>query len=102
MRGTMAMVKATVDIRDELLSQARAQAATERTMPRRTKRRPPRCQYRAIRKNTLTGDLGFYQCGGAGTNRYQMCSEPGKHPEPPNDVGKDGWLIEQNGWTRDH
>lgn len=31
MRGTMIMVKATVDIRDELLAQARAQAARERT-----------------------------------------------------------------------
>ena len=31
MRGTMIMVKATVDIRDELLTQARTQAARERT-----------------------------------------------------------------------
>ena len=31
MHGTMIVVKATVDIRDELLNQARAQAARERT-----------------------------------------------------------------------
>lgn len=31
MRGTIIEVKATVDIRDELLAQARAQAARERT-----------------------------------------------------------------------
>ena len=31
MHGTMIVVKATVDIRDELLDQARAQAARERT-----------------------------------------------------------------------
>ena len=42
------------------------------------KRPPPRCQYRAIVHNKLTGDTGSFQCGGAGTNRYEMCSDPGK------------------------
>ena len=65
----------------------------------RKRRSPPRCQYTTIVHNELTGDTGSFQCGGAGTNRYQMCSEPGKHRKPPSEVGDDGCPVEARGWT---
>ena len=65
----------------------------------RRKRLPPRCQYGVWWDNQLTGQSGFFQCGGAGTSRPHTCSEPGKHPPPPGEVGEDGWPVPTRGWT---
>ena len=67
-------------------------------MGRRRRRLPPRCQYGVTVHNELTGESGWFQCGGAGTNRSQMCSEISEH-KPPDEIGKDGWPIEAGGWT---
>ena len=68
-------------------------------MPQKNRLPPPRCQFGVTWDNELTGESGFFQCGGAGTSPSQMCSEPGKHPPPPAEVGEDGWPVPVRGWT---
>ena len=69
-------------------------------MPRKKKRLPPRCQYVDLWENKLTGETGYIQCGSAGTNAYQTCSEPGQHPPAPNVVDETtGWPVLSRGWT---
>ena len=67
-------------------------------MPQK-KRLRPRCEYGVTWNNELTGESGFFQCGGAGTSPSQMRSEPGAHPPSPDEVGEDGWPVPARGWT---
>ena len=66
----------------------------------RRRRGVPRCQYGRWWHNKLTRQRGWIQCGGPGTNRYQMCSEAGEHPRAPGEVDeKTGWPVLTGGWT---
>ena len=66
----------------------------------RKQKRSPRCQYGKHWDNELTGETGYIRCGAAGTNRSQMCSDPGKHPPAPTELDENtSWPVLSRGWT---